>query len=35
MKRFRLPILIAVAVLVSAPVVQAEILAMLNYETKP
>jgi DNA-binding beta-propeller fold protein YncE len=35
MKRLRLPILIAFVVLISAPVVRAEILAMLNYETKP
>jgi hypothetical protein len=35
MKRLSFPILIAAVVLISAPVVQAEILAMLNYETKP
>ena len=35
MKRLILPILIAVMLLISASLVQAEILAMLNYETKP
>ena len=35
MKRLILPILIAVVLLISAAVVQAEILAMLNYESKP
>jgi hypothetical protein len=35
MKRLILPMLIAVVLLISAAVVQAEILAMLNYESKP